>query len=107
CSFVLLFCSLSVPLVFSLPVYFCYPEPASSALYPLALHDALPISTGAGSNLIDHVSTQLPYALMSAGVATLGYVVLGVTGSVWVGLAAVMTTLVVLFTIWILRDRKQ
>lgn len=64
-------------------------------------------STGAGSNLIDHVSTQLPYALMSAGVATFGYAVLGFTGSVWIGLLAVVVFLAALFTIWIVRDRKQ
>lgn len=64
-------------------------------------------STGAGSNLIDHVSTQLPYALMSAGVATFGYVVLGFTGSVWIGLLAVIILLIALFTFWIVRDRRQ
>ncbi|MFE8702332.1 Na+/H+ antiporter NhaC family protein [Cytobacillus sp. FJAT-54145] len=38
-------------------------------------------STGAGCNHIDHVMTQLPYALISAVIAIAGYVVFGLTGS--------------------------
>ncbi|WP_203247978.1 Na+/H+ antiporter NhaC family protein [Sporosarcina beigongshangi] len=64
-------------------------------------------STGAGSNLMDHVTTQLPYALISAIVATIGYFVLGATGSVWIGLAAVIIILIVLFTIWTIRARRE
>jgi len=64
-------------------------------------------STGAGANLIDHVVTQLPYALMSAGIAAIGYIVLGFTGSVWVGLASVIIMLVILFSILVIRDKKQ
>lgn len=55
-------------------------------------------STGAGCNHIDHVTTQLPYALLSAGVAALGYIVLGITGSVWIGFAAVVVLLVGVFS---------
>lgn len=36
-------------------------------------------STGAGSNHIDHVLTQLPYALICAGIAIIGYLVFGLT----------------------------
>lgn len=57
-------------------------------------------STGAGSNHMDHVSTQLPYALISAGIAAIGYIVLGLTGSVWIGLAAVIVLIAGLFTVW-------
>ncbi|WP_342505919.1 Na+/H+ antiporter NhaC family protein [Sporosarcina sp. FSL K6-2383] len=64
-------------------------------------------STGAGSNLMDHVTTQLPYALISAIVAAIGYFVLGVTGSVWVGLVAVIIILIVLFTVWTIGARKE
>jgi tetracycline resistance efflux pump len=39
-------------------------------------------STGAGSPHIDHVVTQLPYALMVAGLSIIGYIVLGLTSSV-------------------------
>ena len=63
-------------------------------------------STGAGANLIDHVVTQLPYALMSASIAALGYLVLGFTGSVWLGLITVLVMLAVLFTLLVIRDKK-
>lgn len=64
-------------------------------------------STGAGCNHIEHVVTQLPYAITSALMALLGYVILGVTGSVWIGLVVVIMVLIVFFTIWQIRDRKK
>ncbi len=64
-------------------------------------------STGAGCNHIDHVATQLPYALIAATVATAGYIVLGITGSVWIGLLAVIIILVALFFVWTLRAKRQ
>ncbi|MCM3745441.1 Na+/H+ antiporter NhaC family protein [Sporosarcina luteola] len=63
-------------------------------------------STGAGSNHMDHVSTQLPYALISAGIASIGYIVLGLTGSVWIGLAVVIVLIAGLFTIWTSKRNK-
>ncbi|SET34659.1 Na+/H+ antiporter NhaC [Oceanobacillus limi] len=36
-------------------------------------------STGAGSNHIDHVVTQLPYAIISALASAIGYVIIGIT----------------------------
>jgi Na+/H+ antiporter NhaC len=44
-------------------------------------------STGAGANHIDHVMTQLPYALTAAGASLAGYVALALTSSAWAGLA--------------------
>ncbi|MEH7382834.1 Na+/H+ antiporter NhaC family protein [Bacillus sp. JJ1533] len=55
-------------------------------------------STGAGSHLIDHVMTQLPYAIISAVIAAFGYVVLGLTDSTLLGLL----TTVVLFIIFVI-----
>lgn len=43
-------------------------------------------STGAGSNHIDHVLTQLPYAFIAAGAALGGYAVLGFTSQIWLPL---------------------
>lgn len=43
-------------------------------------------STGAGSHHIDHVVTQLPYALIAAGITAISYLVLGATSSVVVSL---------------------
>ncbi|MEI5907849.1 Na+/H+ antiporter NhaC family protein [Bacillus spongiae] len=38
-------------------------------------------STGAGSNHMDHVITQLPYALTGAVISVIGFIILGFTGS--------------------------
>ncbi|MGJ9457500.1 Na+/H+ antiporter NhaC family protein [Oceanobacillus sp. CF4.6] len=43
-------------------------------------------STGAGANHIDHVLTQLPYALIAAGVAIVGYLLVGLTNMVFIPL---------------------
>lgn len=64
-------------------------------------------STGAGSNHIDHVVTQLPYALISAGVAAVGYLVLGASGSVWLSLGVVIAILGILFIIWGMKTSKS
>ncbi|MGI9279302.1 MAG: Na+/H+ antiporter NhaC family protein [Endozoicomonas sp.] len=45
-------------------------------------------STGASCHHIDHVTTQLPYALGIAGVAMLGYLVMGLTDSSLMGFLA-------------------
>ncbi|GAB2763723.1 Na+/H+ antiporter NhaC family protein [Salinifilum aidingensis] len=50
-------------------------------------------SAGAQVNHIDHVVTQLPYALLIAAVAAVGYLVLGLTGSGVAGLLAVLVLL--------------
>ncbi|ARD47449.1 sodium:proton antiporter [Sporosarcina sp. P37] len=64
-------------------------------------------STGAGCNHIDHVATQLPYALVAASVAVAGYFTLGVTGSVWIGLAAVIIILIALFVYWNAKGKQR
>ncbi|MFP3358689.1 Na+/H+ antiporter NhaC family protein [Planococcus sp. 11815] len=57
-------------------------------------------STGAGSNHMDHVVTQLPYALTSAAIAAVGYIVIGFTGSLPLALGAVAIVLAILFVFW-------
>jgi len=56
-------------------------------------------ATGAGANHIDHVMTQLPYALISAGIAVIGYLSIGITGSTLIGIVVVgvILLLVLLF----------
>lgn len=51
-------------------------------------------STGASCNVITHVTTQLPYALLGAVAALLGYITLAFTGSAWLGFAMVVASLV-------------
>lgn len=60
-------------------------------------------STGAGCNHMDHVITQLPYALTSALIAGIGFVVMGLTDNGLLGLA----TVVVLLGIFALTTRKN
>ncbi|MBD1564712.1 Na+/H+ antiporter NhaC family protein [Vibrio sp. S12_S33] len=52
-------------------------------------------STGARCNHIDHVSTQLPYALATALVSCVGFVVLGMTASVLISFSAASVAFVV------------
>ncbi|WED22737.1 Na+/H+ antiporter NhaC family protein [Vibrio sp. JC009] len=51
-------------------------------------------STGARCNHIDHVATQLPYALSVALVSCIGYVVLGMSGSVSIAFGAALASFV-------------
>ncbi|SDK07490.1 Na+/H+ antiporter NhaC family protein [Sediminibacillus albus] len=57
-------------------------------------------STGAGSNHIDHVLTQLPYALIGAAASGIGYLILGITGqtltALFVTLALILLTAVII-----------
>jgi tetracycline resistance efflux pump len=50
-------------------------------------------SIGSGIHLMDHVNTQLPYALVCSAASTLGYVVLGLTGSTLLGLLVAVAAL--------------
>ncbi len=52
-------------------------------------------STGAGCNVITHVTTQLPYAIFGATAALVGYVALAATGSGLIGFLALLATLAV------------
>lgn len=64
-------------------------------------------STGAGSNHIDHVITQLPYAFISAFAAGLGYLVLGLSGQVIIALATTLATIALIaFFLILLNDKK-
>ena len=55
-------------------------------------------STGAGCNHIDHVLTQLPYAVTSAIIAAIGFLVLGLTGNTAIAFILVIAlSLIVLY----------
>ncbi|HAN44548.1 MAG TPA: sodium:proton antiporter [Ruminococcaceae bacterium] len=51
-------------------------------------------STGAGCNHIDHVSTQIPYALFVAIVCFIGYIVAGITNNVYITLIVSLALLI-------------
>lgn len=65
-------------------------------------------STGARCHHIDHVSTQLPYALSVAFVSIIGFLVLGMTDSLPVAFMAATVTfiLVCVFLSWLSRRPK-
>jgi tetracycline resistance efflux pump len=63
-------------------------------------------SIGSGIQLIEHVTTQLPFALVAAGASAVGYVLLGVTGSGAVGLLAALATLAVAIAVLWARSRR-
>ncbi len=50
-------------------------------------------STGASCNHIDHVYTQLPYALLAAGIAAVGFIVGGLMQSPWIALLLTVAAL--------------
>jgi tetracycline resistance efflux pump len=60
-------------------------------------------STGAGSNHMDHVVTQLPYTLIAAVISTISYIVIGFFGSTIIGLFAA-AILFVIVAVWLQRN---
>jgi Na+/H+ antiporter NhaC len=40
-------------------------------------------ATGAGCSQIDHVKTQIPYAMFNGSCSLIAYVIAGITGSIW------------------------
>lgn len=61
-------------------------------------------STGAGADHIDHVKTQLPYALLNASIAFIGYIVAGITGSV---LTLLLILALLIITIFLLSKNHK
>jgi tetracycline resistance efflux pump len=60
-------------------------------------------SIGSGIQLIDHTTTQIPYALVCAVASLAGFIVLGFTRSTTVGLLTALATLAV--AVFVLRSR--
>lgn len=56
-------------------------------------------STGANCELMDHVITQLPYALVAATITAFGYITLGLLGSVWLGLLSILIGIIIFYFI--------
>lgn len=63
-------------------------------------------STGAGSNHIDHVATQIPYAVTGAAIASAGYILLGFSGSTLLSLGLVIV-LLLLFAVIMGRNPEK
>ena len=63
-------------------------------------------SAGAQCRHIDHVSTQMPYALTVALCASIGYILSGVTGNGYIGLASALASLAVVMTIIVMTAKR-
>ena len=65
-------------------------------------------STGAQCKHVNHVSTQIPYAMLVAGVCLLGYLTSGFVQNVYIILLGSMALLLLILTgIWLLQKRKS
>lgn len=65
-------------------------------------------STGAGCNHMDHVATQIPYAMVVAASCLVGYLVAGFTANVWLTLGISIATLVlILFVLHKISLKKE
>ncbi len=62
-------------------------------------------SVGAEANLMDHVTTQIPYALTAAGASSIGYIVFGITSNVFIGLG--ISVIVLVGFMFFLKQRTQ
>ena len=65
-------------------------------------------STGAQCDLVGHVKTQLPYAVVAAVVSFITYIVAGFTQSAWISLpAGIILLLLALYVIKSLNKRAS
>lgn len=64
-------------------------------------------STGANCNHIEHVSTQLPYALIVAACSFVGYLLAGFTENGWLGLGLGAVLLLVVLALVYLTSKKK
>lgn len=60
-------------------------------------------STGAGADHIDHVKTQFPYALLNAVAAFIGFIVAGITGSVY----TIFLSLAIIIVVALILSQRQ
>lgn len=64
-------------------------------------------STGANCDHLEHVSTQMPYAMLVAVCCVAGYIVAGATLNGWIGLAVSMAAMLVWLMILYRRSKKD
>lgn len=56
-------------------------------------------STGAGTDHVDHVKTQIQYAIISGTIAFISYIIAGITGQSWTVLISIVLLIITLFII--------
>jgi Na+/H+ antiporter NhaC len=94
----------SVDLSLLIPVFGAVLAGAIFGDHTSSLSDTTILSSiGSGIQLIDHTTTQIPYALVCAVASLAGFIVLGFTRSTTVGLLTALATLAV--AVFVLRSR--
>lgn len=96
---------LAIPMSITLgaPIYACIGALLSGGLFgdhcsPISDTTILS-STGAGCDHIDHVKTQLPYALLNGSISFLGFILAGITGNsliILLALVALILSIIIL-----------
>ena len=64
------------------------------------------VSAGTGCSYMDHVSTQIPYSFLVAGVSFVGYLVSGFTENGWYGLITSTVILTAILTVLAIKNKK-
>lgn len=64
-------------------------------------------STGARCDYINHIATQLPYALFVAAISAVGYLIAGLTESVWLSLPTCLAILAAILVCIKLAQKKR
>ncbi len=99
---------LAIPVAFGLdaPVLVCIGAVLSGGIFgdhcsPISDSTIL-ASTGAGTDLVDHVKTQLPYALINGGIVAVSFLAAGIIESPYIVVAsvAVMVLVYVVLSRW-------
>ncbi len=95
--------TIAIPAAMALdsPFYACLAAVLSGGLFGdhcSPISDTTVLSgTGASCNLLDHVTTQIPYALLCGSVAFVGFIIAGLIGGSYVTLPIAVVILLVVF----------
>lgn len=106
---------LAIPVAFGLdaPVIVCIGAVLSGGIFgdhcsPISDSTIL-ASTGAGTDLVDHVRTQLPYALINGGIVALSFVIAGFVDSPYIvvfSIAAMVIVYLIISRVGIVREKR-
>ena len=101
---------LAIPMAVSLDasIYVCIGAVLSGGLFgdhcsPISDTTILS-STGAGCDLVDHVKTQLPYALLNGGITLVGFLIAGVINS---EISLVISLVILLISVFFLSKSNK
>lgn len=64
------------------------------------------VSAGTGCGYMEHVSTQIPYSFLVAGLSLVGYIVAGFTENGWYGLITSAVLLTAVLTVFLIKNKR-